>query len=73
MMKRRSLTKSRKILLTIYNKNYPSLILNDTKVKFTTSQKKLIKILDSRLDFIERIDNKINKCKKMIGVMKRRS
>ena len=73
MMKRRSSTQSRKILLTIYNKKYPSLMLCDTKVKFATSQKNLIKVLDSRLDFVEHIDNKINKCKKMIGVMKRRS
>ena len=73
MMKRRSLALSRKILLKIYNKNYPSLMLNDTKVQFATNQKYLVKILDSRLDLIEQIDNKINKCNKIIGLMKRQS
>ena len=55
-MKRRSLALSRNILLTIYNKNYPSLIPNDTKGQFATDQKQLVLILNSRLDFIERID-----------------
>ena len=34
MMKRRSLTPSTKFLLTIYNKKYPPLMLNDTKFHF---------------------------------------
>ena len=34
MMKESSLTQPKKVLLTIYNKNYPSLMLNDTKVQF---------------------------------------
>ena len=48
-------------------------MLNDAKVKFATSQKHLLLILDSRLDFIEHIDDKLNKYNKMIGVMKRLS
>ena len=55
------------------NKNYPSLIFNDTKVELATSQKHLGLILDSRLDFNEHIDYKINKCNKIIGIMKRLS
>ena len=60
MMKRRSLAFSRKILLIIYSKNYPSLMLNDVKLKLATSQKHLLLILDSRLNFIEDIDDKLN-------------
>ena len=48
MMKRRSLAPTRKILLKIYNKNNPSLMLKDTKMQFATSQKNLVEILDSR-------------------------
>ena len=44
------------------NKNYPSLMFNDTKLQLATSQKHLGLILDSRLDFNEHIDYKINKC-----------
>ena len=47
------------------NENYPSLVFN--------GQKHLRLILDSKLDFNEHIDNKINKCNKIIGVMKRLS
>ena len=48
-------------------------MLNDSKVQFATNQKQLLFILDSRFDFNEHIDNKINKCKKIICMMKRRS
>ena len=48
-------------------------MLNDAKVQFATSHKHLVLILDSRHDLIEHIDYKINKCKKIIGLMKRRS
>ena len=41
-MKRLSLALSRKILLTIYNKTYPSFMVNDTKVQFATKQKDLV-------------------------------
>ena len=73
MMRRHSLALSRKILLKTYNKHYPSLMLNDAKAKFATSQKHLLLILDSRLDFIDHIDDKLTKYNKMIGVMKRLS
>ena len=73
MRKKGSLMMSRKILLIIYNKNYSSLMLNDAKVQFATSQKHFVLILDSRLDFIEHIDDKITKCNKIIGMIKRRS
>ena len=53
------------------NKNYPSLMFNDIKVQLATSQKHLGLILDSRLDSNEYIDYKINKCNKIIGIMKR--
>ena len=56
MMKNSSLTQSKRILLTIYNKNYTSLMFNDAKVHFAISQKHSILILDS----------------KIIGMMKRR-
>ena len=46
-------------------------MLNDTKVQFITNQKNLVEILDSRLDIIEHTHNKINKCYKIVGVMKR--
>ena len=50
------------------NRNHPLLMFDDTKVD--TSQKHLELILDSRLGFNEHIDNKINKCNKIIGIMK---
>ena len=52
MKKRRSLAMPRKILLIIFNKNYPLLMLNDAKVQFGTAQKHLVLILDFRLDVI---------------------
>ena len=55
------------------NENYPSLVFNDTKVQLTNSQKHLGLILDPKLDFNEHIDNKINKCNKIRGIMKRLS
>ena len=73
MMERRSFALSRKVLLKIYNESYLSLMLNYTKLLFATSQKHLVLMLDFRFDFIEHIDNKINKCDKIIGLMKRSS
>ena len=72
LTKRRSLGLLRKILLKLY-RNYSWLMLNDAKVQFATSQKYLVLILVSRLDFIGRIDKKFNKCNKIIGMMKRSS
>ena len=48
-------------------------MLNDTKMKFATKHKYLVLVLDSRLELIEHIENKINKWDKIIGMMKRRS
>ena len=73
MMNRRSLALSIKLLLKIYKKNDLSLMLNDAKVQFANSPKHLLSLLDSRFDIVEHIDKKINKCTKIIGVMKRRS
>ena len=53
------------------NENYPSLAFNDIKVQLATRQKHLRLILDSKLDFNEHINNKINKCNKIIGIIKR--
>ena len=44
------------------NENYPSLVFNGTKVQIANSQKHLGLTLDSKFDFNEHIDNKINKC-----------
>ena len=48
-------------------------MFNDTKVQLANSQKHLALILDSKLDYNEHIDNKIYKCNKIIGIMKRLS
>ena len=53
------------------NENYPSLVFNNTKVQIANSQKHLGLILDSKLKFNEHINNKINKCNKIIGIIKR--
>ena len=45
-------------------------MFNQSKVQFPSSQTYLGLTLDFKLDFNERIDNKINKCKKIIGVIK---
>ena len=52
------------------NRNHPFLMFDDTKVELATSQKHLELILDSRFGFNKHIDNKINKCNKIIGIMK---
>ena len=70
-MYRRSLPLSNKILRKI-PENYLSLMLNDPKVQFLTNQEQFVLILDSRLDFIEHMKNKINKCIKTIYMMKKR-
>ena len=55
------------------NENYPLLAFNDAKVQLGTSQKHLGLILGSKLDFKKHIDNKINKCNKVIDIMERLS
>ena len=52
------------------NENYPSSVVNDTKEQLAPSQKYLGLVLDFKLNFNEHIDNKINKCNKIIGTMK---
>ena len=53
-----------------YNESYPSLVFNDTRVQIANNQKHLGLILDFKLDFNELIDDKINKCSNIIGIMK---
>ena len=53
--------------------NYPPLNFNDNKVETAISQKHLGLVLDSKLDFNEHISNKINKCNKIKGIMKKLS
>ena len=45
------------------------MVFNDAKVQLATNRKHLGLILDSKLDFNEPIDNKINKCNKIIGIV----
>ena len=51
--------------------NYPPLQFNNTNVQMADSQKHLDLILDSKLKFKEHIENKITKCNKIIGLMKK--
>ena len=53
--------------------NYQPLQLNSTDVQIADSQKHLSLILDSKLSFNEHIENKITKCNKLIGLMKKLS
>ena len=54
--------------------NYPPLNFNDNKVQTAISQKHHLGLVsDSKLDFNEHISNKINKCNKIIGIMKKLS
>lgn len=51
-------------------KNYPSRKFNITNVQSAATQKHLGLIFASKLNFNEYIDNKINKCNNVIGLMK---
>ena len=51
--------------------NYPQLNFNGDNVKTVISQKHLGLVLYSKLDFNEHISNEINKCNKIIGIMKK--
>ena len=54
--------------------NYPRLTFNDDNIHTAISQKYLGLVLDSKLDFNKyNISNKINKCNKIIGIMKKLS
>ena len=48
-------------------------MLSDAKLQFTTNNKYLVLILYFRLYSIGHIENKIYKCQKIIGMIKRRS
>ena len=52
---------------------YPPLQFNNNDVQSANSQKHLGLVLDSKLDFNEHVNNKINKCNKSIGIMKKLS
>ena len=52
---------------------YPPLKFNNNDVQSANSQKHLGLVLDSKLDFNEHVNNKINKYNKSIGIMKKLS
>ena len=52
---------------------YPPLQFNNNNVQSANSQKHLGLVLDSKLDFNEHVNNKINKCNKSIAIMKKLS
>ena len=49
------------------------LIFNNNKIQSASAQKHLRLILDSKPDFYQHIDDKINKCNIIIGIMRRLS
>ena len=51
---------------------HPPMTFNDSKIQSTPAQKHLGLVLDSDLDFDldQHIDDKINKCNKIVGIMK---
>ena len=53
------------------NVPHESLTFNNNKIKYAPAQKHRGLILDSKLDFNQHVDDKINKCKKVIGFTKR--
>ena len=52
---------------------YPPLQFNNNDVQSANSQKHLELVLDPKLDFNEHVNNKINKCNKSIGIIKKLS
>ena len=52
---------------------YPPLKFNSNGVQSANCQKYLGLVLDSKLDFNEHANNKINKCNKSIGIMRKLS
>ena len=55
------------------NVPHKPLTFNNNKIQFAPAPKNLGLILDSKLDFNQHIDDKINKCNKIIGIMRRLS
>ena len=57
----------------INSDDHPKLTFNGNQVQRCSSQKHLGLILDNKLDFNKHLDEKINKCNKIIGMMKKLS
>ena len=55
----------------IVSNNSSPLSLNQSQVKISESRKKLALILDTKLKFNEHLEDKINKCNRIIGSIKR--
>ena len=55
------------------NLSYPHVKFNGNNITKSSDQKHLGVVLDSKLDFNTHIDQKIKKCNKLIGLMKRLS
>ena len=55
------------------NLSYPPVKFNGNNITKCSDQKHLGVVLDSKLDFNTHIDQKIKKCNKLIGLMKRLS
>ena len=53
--------------------DHPELTSNGKQVQQCSSQKHLGLFLDNKLDFNKHLDEKINKCNKIIGMMKKLS
>ena len=56
-----------------HNVPHEPLTFNNNKIQSAPAQKHLGLLLDSKLDFNQRIDDKINKCNKIIGTVRRLS
>ena len=57
----------------INSDDHPKLTFNGNQVQLCSSQKHLRLILDNKLDFNKHLDEKINKCNKLIRMMQKLS
>ena len=57
----------------VNSENHPKLTFNGNQVQQCSSQKHLGLFLDNELNFNKHLDEKTNKCNKIIGVMKKLS
>ena len=55
------------------NVPYEPLTFNNNEIQFSAAKEHLGLILDSKRDFKQHMDDKINKCNKIIGTMRRLS
>ena len=55
------------------NVSHQPLSFNNNKIQYGPSQKHLGLVLDSKVDFNQQIDDKINRCNKITRIMKRLS